>query len=154
MSLFTQETPQLGLGTTVGGYKVQYLEPVNLMVSATSTSQSVFIVPNLYVAGGTAVSPSYKLVEVNVVFGTAGGAAAAVTVEHLTGTQASGAGTALLSATIPLTGAANTVLSGVNSTTLTAAQATFAPGDRLGVVLSGTLTGLANCYIQVLLAIA
>jgi len=44
---------------------------------------------------------------------------------------------------------ANTVLYGTLSTTVTAAQGTISPGDRIGVILSGTLTGLANCILQV-----
>lgn len=152
MSLFTNEVAQLAYGSTAGGFKIQNVEPLNIPVSATSTSQTVFIVPNYYVSGGSAFSPTYKIVEVNVVFGTAS-SSGTLQVEHLTGTQASGGGTAILSSTISLSATANTVYQGTISSSLTAAQATFSPGDRIGIVLGGTLTSLANCYIQVVVAI-
>src|SRR5882672_1443428 len=131
MSLFSTESPVLASTTIVGSNKVMPYETVNVALSATSVSQGIFIAPNFSVSG------------------TAGGSGAALTIEHLTGTQAAGAGTALLTATIPLTGTANTVLYGTLSTTVTAAQGTISPGDRIGVILSGTLTGLANCILQV-----
>ena len=88
-----------------------------------------------------------RLKTASVVFTVAGGAAAAVTVEKLTGTQAAGAGTALLTAVMILTGAANTVVNGTPIATV--ASISFAAGDRIGVVLSGTLTGLAGGVVTI-----
>ncbi len=107
-------------------------------LGATSASQVVFIADGYY-----------EVVGVKEAHGVAGGAASAVTVEKLTGTTASGSGTAMLTATIALNGTANTVLSG----TLVATKATLrvAAGDRIGIVLSGTLTGLANCNVSIAL---
>jgi hypothetical protein len=158
MSLFKQELPFVARtaqidaqapgvsGATSVAAKPVYIPLYNLVtvsgLSASSTNQVVFI-----------ANDSYQVADVRVTFGTAGGASAAVTVEHLTGTQASGAGTAVLSAPMSLTGAANTPVTGsllaAGSTNNAALQ--LNAGDRLGIVFSGTLTGLANCNITIYL---
>lgn len=90
---------------------------------------------------------TFKVVGVSAVFTTAGGAAAAVTAEVATGTQAIGAGTAQLTAPIVLTGAANTVVNG----TLIASPTTITAGARVNLIFSGTVTGLAGATIIVAL---
>jgi hypothetical protein len=64
------------------------------------------------------------------------------TVEKLTGTTAPGGGTALFTAPVALSGAANTPASG--TLIATAASLTFAPGDRVGLVIAGTMTNLVG----------
>lgn len=64
------------------------------------------------------------------------------TVEKLTGTTAPGSGTALLSAPVALSGSANTVANG--SLIATVASLTFAAGDRIGIVIAGTMTNLVG----------
>lgn len=63
-------------------------------------------------------------------------------VEKLTGTTAPGSGTVLLTGTMSLAGTANTVVSGTPITTV--ASITCAAGDRVGIVIAGTMTGLAG----------
>lgn len=85
--------------------------------------------------------------EVHSTLGTAGGAVTG-SVEKLTGTQASGAGVTVLSATADLKGANNTVQSLALSAT--AANLLLATGDRVGFVLSGTATAVAGLVVAVL----
>ena len=112
-----------------------YSESISPIDAASAVSRSIFIAPY-----------AMRLIGVQAVFGTAGGAAAAVTVEKLTGTTAPAGGTALLTATLSLTGAANTVASG--TLVSTAASLTLAAGDRLGLVFSGTQTGLVGLVVS------
>lgn len=88
---------------------------------------------------------TFKVVGASVVFTTAGGAAAAVTVEVATGTQAIGAGTAQLTAPMVLTGAANTVVNG----TVIASPTTITAGARINLIFSGTVTALAGATVIV-----
>lgn len=106
----------------------------NESLSATDASRAIFIANRPMI-----------LKTVKVVFSTAS-SSGALTVEKLTGTTAAGSGTALLTGTVSLAGPANTVLSGTLIATI--ASLTFAAGDRLGVVISGTMTSLANCKVQ------
>lgn len=64
------------------------------------------------------------------------------TVEKLTGTTAAGSGTALLSGAVALSGSANTVANGTLIATV--ASLTFAAGDRVGIVIAGTMTNLVG----------
>lgn len=97
---------------------------------------------------------------VTEVHATAGSDGSAVTlqIEKLTGTTAPGAGTALLKTAFNLKGAANTVVTVPTngSTTLlfvTTSNAnnvkdiTFAIGDRVALLKSGTLTSVANVTV-------
>jgi len=86
---------------------------------------------------------------VNASFTTAGGAAFAFTITKDTGTGAPGSGTALLTGTVALTGAANTVVSGTLIGNLDTLK--LAPSDRLGVLFSGTVTGIAGLNISAML---
>jgi hypothetical protein len=64
------------------------------------------------------------------------------TVEKLTGTTAPGSGTALLTGTVALSGSANTVANGTLIGTV--ASLTFAAGDRVSIVIAGTMTNLVG----------
>lgn len=93
----------------------------------------------------------YKCVVLGVdaIWGTAS-TSGTLNVERLQSTEAHDAGDDLLSSTIDMSGAANTV----NAGTLTTTKATLelADGDRLGLVDGGTLTSQANLTVTVTLA--
>ena len=91
----------------------------------------------------------YTVTGISEVHGTAGSDGGAVTliVEKCTGTQASGAGVTLQSANIDLKATANTVQS--PALTATGADLVLAAGNRLGLVLTGTPTAVANVVVTV-----
>lgn len=122
----------------VGGVIVPQTLNVNLVLNALSVSTALFI-----------ADAAYQVTAVRVVWGVAGGLAAALNIEKLTSTTAPGSGTAILSSDIDLTATANTVTSG--SLTGTVGNLQFATGNRLGVKLTGTLTGLVGCAVSVTL---
>lgn len=102
-------------------------DPLVLQLAATTVSTSIFICDDTYqVAGCAAVAEAL------------GGAGATVTVERLTGVQAPGGGVAQLTAALALNAVAHQVQNGV----VKANPDTFQPGDRVGIVMAGTLTGL------------
>lgn len=153
MSLFVNENPILGDSAVIrssqalGDFKPMFEEYVTVvnLVATSATSQDFFI---------AAPGQNYQVTGVNVTFGVAGGAAAAVDVRKCTGTQAATAGTTILTGTIALTGAANTVQAGTLVSTTATLQLAGGPVsaptfDRLALVLSGTLTGLTDCLVQV-----
>jgi hypothetical protein len=104
-------------------------DPLVLQLVATTVSTSIFTCDDTYqVAGATAVAE------------TLGGAGATVTVERLTGVQAPGSGVAQLTAALVLNGVAHQVQTGA----VKANPDTFQVGDRIGIVMAGTLTGLVG----------
>lgn len=111
------------------------IEEITVPLTATSPSQSIFIADD-----------NYQVVSVQAVADTLGGSGATVTVEVLTGVQAPGAGVAQLTAALNVgsTGTAHQVQQG----TLIAAPTTAAAGNRIGIVMAGTLTGLVG-YVTV-----
>lgn len=111
------------------------LIPVNIPLIATDASRAVFI----------ATRPM-RLQAASSVFSTAS-TSGTWKVEKLTGTTAAGGGTALNSAAVALSGSANTVANATIDATV--AQRTFATGDRLGIVIAGTMTNLVNGFITV-----
>lgn len=121
---------------TVGGIIIPQTLPIFVTLNALSVSSSLFV-----------ADAAYQIISCKAVWGVAGGLAAVLNVEKLTGTTAPGSGTALLSSNIDLTATANTVVSG----TLTAVTADLqlAAGDRIGVKLGGTLTGLVGCNLVI-----
>jgi hypothetical protein len=151
MSLFKGEFPVLGRNTSIASGNP------SASGATSDSSQSANLLPLEYVvsvplAAGTVTGPvfisddSYQLVGVKTVFGTAS-TSGTVQLEKLTGTTAPGSGTAMLTGTVALSGTANTVTSG----TLVASQSTLQlnPGDRVGLVIAGTMTNLAtaNCTL-------
>ncbi len=109
--------------------KVPRFEELTFQLLASTVSQSIFIADD-----------NYQVVGVQAVPNVAGGSGATVTVEVCTGTQAPGSGTAQLTAALALNGTINTVVAG----TLVASPATVASGQRIGIVMAGTLTGLVG----------
>jgi hypothetical protein len=104
-------------------------DPLVLQLAATSVSTSIFICDDTYqIASCTAVAE------------TLGGAASTVTVERLTGVQVPGAGVSQLTAPLALNSVAHQVQTGALKTN----PDTFAKGDRVGIALAGTLTGLVG----------
>jgi len=145
MSLFTGEFVAVADGSTCGPYKIinDYKIEINL-VAASATKGYVFIAPS-----------GYQVVAVREIHAVAGGSGATVNFERLVSGTAPGSGIAILTTAMPLNGTANASQSTAASniintpgTTGTQLQAT----DSLGYVLSGTLTGLANCTVQISLA--
>lgn len=112
--------------------------PVTTVLNALSVSTAIFV-----------ADAAYQVQSVKCVWGVAGGAGAALTVEKLTSTTAPGSGTALTTAAFDLTTTANTVATG--TLTATAADLLLASGDRLGCKLAGVLTGLVGCSVAVVL---
>jgi hypothetical protein len=106
---------------------------VTLPLSATTPSSTVFIADD-----------NYLITQVQVVVSVVGGSGATIKVEVNTGTQAPNSGTAQ-------TGAQD--LAGLTPNTVTnvalTAQTAIAAGNRVGIVMAGTLTGLVgNLTIQ------
>lgn len=107
-------------------------------LGASSTSQTIFTCDT--------VSGNYTIAAVSVVFGTAS-SSGTLQVEVASGTTAVGSGTNQLSSAASLSGTANTVVNG----TIIASPTTIAAGSRINIILAGTLTGLANCCVTVVL---
>jgi len=107
-------------------------------LTASSTSQTLWVNPNV---GGT-----YKIVAATVTQGTAS-SSGTMQVEVATGTQAIGGGTNQLTGTMSLSGTANTPVNG----TVIASPTTIAAGNRINIILAGTLTSLANCVVTITL---
>ncbi len=119
-----------------GGVKLP--QTLNISVSglvAASTSLSAFVADN-----------AYQIVGVQAVFGTPS-TSGTLQVEVATGTQAVGGGANQLTGAVSLAGAANTVVGG----TLIASPTQIASGDRINLILAGTLTSLANCCVTITL---
>lgn len=105
------------------------IEELAVPLLATTVSQTIFIADD-----------SYQVVGVQAVADVLGGAGATVTVEVLTGVQAAGGGVAQLTAALALNGTARQVVTG----TVVAAPTTAVSGNRIGIVMAGTLTGLVG----------
>lgn len=107
-------------------------------LGASSSSQTIFVCDT--------VSGNFQIAAVSVSFGTAS-SSGTLQVEVATGTQAVGSGTNQLTGTVSLSGTANTTVNG----TLLASPATIVAGNRINIILAGTLTSLANCCVTVIL---
>jgi hypothetical protein len=107
-------------------------------LGASSTSQTIFVCDT--------VSGSFQIAAVSVSFGTAS-TSGTLQVEVATGTQAVGSGTNQLSSTVSLSGTANTTVNGV----IVATPTTIAAGNRINIILAGTLTSLANACVTLIL---
>lgn len=107
-------------------------------LGATSTSLTLFVNDN--------VSGQYQIAGVTAVFGTTS-SSGTLQVEVASGTTAVGSGTNQLTGTISLAGTANTIVNG----TVIASPTAIVAGSRVNIILAGTLTGLANCAVSVVL---
>lgn len=110
----------------------RYVAPITLAIplTAASVSETVWTAPF-----------ACELVGASSVFRVAS-TSGTVQVQKLTGTTAPGSGSNLLTGTISLSGTANSVAGG--STIATTATKRLAAGDRLGVLIAGTMTSLAG----------
>ncbi len=130
-------------GLTVGGDSVSATFTANAplpgTLPATAANYGVFFIAPF----------ACEVVSVREAHTTAGTDAGAVTldIEKLTGTQAPDAGVSVLSATIDLKGAANTVQA--PALTATTANKRLAAGDRLCLKDAGTLTAVAGVAVTV-----
>jgi hypothetical protein len=127
------------LNGNVIGYATSAQSNQGPTVAATyAVNQTIFVNDNL--------TGTYQVVAATATFGTAGGTSCAVNVEVATGTQAIASGTNQMSSALVLTGAINTPVSGTITT-----QTTITAGARVNLIFSGTVTGLANFSINVIL---
>lgn len=119
----------------------EYIQDVQNQVAAASyaVNHGIFAAPNS--------NETWQVVAASVRFTTAGGASCAVTVEVAGAAVAPGSGTAQLTATMSLTGAANTTVNG----TIIAAPTVISAGSSVNLVFSGTVTGLLGAVVTVVL---
>lgn len=122
-------------GLTVAGIIVPVYKTAPVSLFVTDVSKAIYI-----------ATEAVQLVAVRVVFGIAS-VSGTLNIEKLTGTTVPGSGTALLTGTISLAGTANTVLSGTLSATTADLQ--LAAGNRIGIVLAGTLTSLVGAVVEI-----
>lgn len=107
-------------------------------ITASSSSQTIFVVDN--------VSGSYVVAAAAASFGTAS-SSGTLQVEVAGTGVAQGSGTNQLTGTVSLSGTANTPVNG----TLIASPTVITAGSRINIILAGTLTGLANGCVNVVL---
>ena len=93
-------------------------------------------------------SRPYEVMEIRAVWSVAGGSGATLQVERLTGATAEGSGDNIINTAIALTTTANTVNEKKNTAL---SNRSLSTGDRLALVDAGTLTGLSNLVVTVLL---
>lgn len=135
MSLFSNEVPRLGKGTTINGSLIPDRIIINVPLLAASASQTAFIAPV-----GTA---KWQVTTVNSSFGTAS-SSGTFSVEVATGTTAVGSGTAQVTSPVALSGTANTSVS-----TAVTTQTAIAAGSRVNVIIAGTMTSLVAGFVQI-----
>lgn len=122
-------------GLTVNSVIVPVVQYFSFPIFVTDLSKTIF----------TAVE-AFQVTSVRAVFEVAS-VSGAITVEKLTGTTAPGGGTAMLTGTLSLVGTADAVLSGALTATTSVLQ--LAAGNRIGIVLSGTLTSLIGAVVTI-----
>jgi hypothetical protein len=103
---------------------------ITVPLTATDATRTVFI-----------ATTAMRLKAVSRIFSTAS-TSGTVTVSKDTGTTAPGGGTALLTGTLALSGTANTVVNGTLISTTSTLQ--LAAGDRIAIVIAGTMTNLVG----------
>lgn len=159
MALFRNENPNLGPLTTIqelagfgsGNPIASNFKPISRGIVVSTPIAAASVPSFLFIAPWAC-----QVVSIKATYTTAGGASAAIQLTKVlqaalptAPNTAVGAGViALTSATIPLTGTANTTLVGALSTA-SGSPTVLAAGDQIGFILSGTLTGLVNLIIQV-----
>lgn len=127
-------------GTNWAGVMNEYVTDLQNQVAAASyaVSHTIFVAPN--------TSETWKIVALTATFGTTS-TSGTLQCEVATGTQAIASGTNQLTGTVSLSGTANTPVSG----TIIAAPTTIASGNRINLIFAGTVTGLANAAVTVVL---
>lgn len=107
-------------------------------LGASSASQTAFVCDQL--------SGTYQLAGVAVNFGTAS-SSGTLQVEVASSGTSQGSGTNQLTGTVSLSGTANTAVNG----TVIASPTQITSGSRINIILAGTLTGLANGSVSLVL---
>lgn len=133
--LFNNEN--LGPRANVDGALVPKRHAISFTLTAASTSLPVFVANDDYIVEG-----------ITATFGTAS-TSGTLQLEKCTGTTALASGTNVLTGTISLSGTANTPVSG----TLSANPITLslASGNRLNLIVAGTMTNLATAVVTIYL---
>lgn len=122
-------------GLTVNSVIVPVLKTITYSPIVTDVSKVIFI-----------ATEAVQLVAVREVHAVAS-ISGTLQIEKLTSTTAPGGGTTLLTGTVSLSGTANTVATGTLTGTVPSLQ--LAVGDRIGIVLAGTLTSLVGSLIEI-----
>lgn len=127
-------------GTIWQGVMLEYIQDVQNQVAAASyaVSHTIFVAPN--------TGETWQIAGLTATFGTTS-TSGTLQVEVATGTQATGSGTNQLTGTVSLSGTANTPVNG----TVVASPIAIAAGNRINLIFAGTVTGLANCCVTVVL---
>ena len=107
-------------------------------ITTTAGSTTIFLMPN--------VPETFQVAGASVAFGTAS-ASGTVQISVESSTTAPGSGTAQLTGTMSLAGTANTPVNG----TVIASPTNITAGSRLSFTTAGTLTGLVNGVLTVLI---
>lgn len=124
MSLFSHEK--------YDGYRIQNSVLIEVPLTATSVSSTVFIAPT-----------DYQVLNAKISFATAS-TSGTVNLEVLNAGAAKGTGTLVYATALPLSGTANTPVSTV------APQKNYIPSNRrVATVIAGTLTGLVDGLLQI-----
>lgn len=136
-NILTTSGSASGLGAVAAGNvgKVQREEYIVLNLSATSTSQTVFISDD-----------NYQICSVYFIFGTAS-SSGTLNVEVASDGQAVGGGTSALASAANLTGTVNTKQSATLNSSVSSLK--VAQGQHVNIILGGTLTGLANAQVTI-----
>lgn len=131
--LFNNEN--LGQRANVDGFLVTKRHVISVPLTAATTSVPVFIADDDYIVDS-----------ITATFGTAS-TSGTLQLEKCTGTTALASGTNLLTGTVSLSGVANTPVSGTllsNPVTLS-----LVSGNRLNIIIAGTMTNLATANITI-----
>lgn len=126
-------------GTISPAYSpVSYYEYVSVPLTASSATQTAFVASN--------DNTTWQVAAVSSRFGTAS-SSGAIQVEVAGAGVAAGSGTNQLTGTVSLAGTANTTANG----TMIASPTAIAAGSAVNIVVSGTMTSLANCNVTIVL---
>jgi hypothetical protein len=144
------------LGVVFSGAATE-LAGVVIEVSLAPAGTSIAIVYNLNANGDLVdqhffvANRDYRVMAIRQVHSTAGtnGSAVTLDVKKSTSTQAAASGTTMLSTTFDMKASINTVRLG--TLTSTDADLRLAPGDRMSIDYTGTLTALAGVVVVVTL---
>lgn len=131
-------------GTLAGTFVVLPMFETEQYVQGPAAASAYAVSTSIFVCDQ--VDGTYQVAAVEVVFGTTS-SSGTLQVEVATGTQAIASGTNQLTGTVSLAGTANTAVAGTVIATPTAITA----GSRVNLIFAGTVTGLANCVINVVL---
>lgn len=129
-------TGSAGPGQQTTAVVLPKFETYTYVLTATTATFTAFVNDN--------VSGTFKVAGVTTSFSTAS-TSGTVQVEVATGTQAPASGTNQLTGALALSGTANTATNGV----LVAAPTTIAAGNRINVIIAGTMTNLVNGIVTI-----